>query len=602
MKSSILSLLYLSAFHLPIFSADEVGLSDGALTQPAVLSSASGGLTIDLSMVEGAHDTVAATVFNTRLLGGSLPGPTVRVRSGEWLYVNFENDLVEQPGANVAGGNSDFNFPDSTNIHFHGPHVSGERPGDDTTLSIDPGESYQYEVFFPETHIGGTHWMHPHRHGSGTLQIGGGAAMVLIVEDNAGDVPVEVENAEEIILMVQLFDTDTFDTEVVPESRDGLFDLTRADGVLPIFRLVNGQYRPVLDIIAGEWQRWRVVFGSWEKYPLDLVVESGGKCEMNLLAKDGIYITDYPRPINMYRIPTGGRADIMVRCSVAGEYTVIDYEGDLFTLNVVEPPNGAEIDVSIPATEGFVFERPPYLIDLQSRTPATGCSCETKMDKRQMNGMSYDSDVFIHTVALGSVVERKLIGLQDHPYHQHVYPFQLHQFFGTNIKPDDSAYFKLGDYHDSLFIGTSNEVTVRYLPTEYAGRMTVHCHRVDHSDKGMLSAEDIVDGGVCSCSVVSAIEEDEDYGSGFTRAPTTPAPDPKYCSRCQKLHDKASKKNTVKACKKQCIRQQKKKKFSLEPKCNKECCRQLCRVEDALTSCTKRDYCIETESRSIFAI
>jgi len=340
------------------------------------------------------------------------------------------------------------------------------------------------------------------------------------------------------------------------------------------------------------------------------------------LGQDGIYITDYPRPIDMYRIPTGGRADIMVRCKVVGEYTVIDYGGDLFTLNVVEPPNGAEIDVSAPVTADFVFERPSYLTDLQSSTPATGCSCETKMDQRQMNGMSYDSHVFIHTVALGSVVERKLIGLRDHPYHQHVYPFQLHQFFGDNIKPDDSDYFKLGDYHDSLMIGTSNEVTVRYLPTEYAGRMTVHCHRVDHSDKGMLSAEDIVDGGVCSCSVVSAIEEDENYGSGFTRAPTTPAPttpapttpgqtlaptpaptpDPKYCSRCQKLHDKASKKNTVKACKKQCTRQQKKKRFNMEPKCNKECCRQLCRVEDALTSCTKRDYCIGTESRSIFAI
>ena len=39
---------------------------------------------------------------------------------------------------------------------------------------------------------------------------------------------------------------------------------------------------------------------------------------MQLLAKDGIYISDYPREITIARIPPGGRADIMVRCQGEG--------------------------------------------------------------------------------------------------------------------------------------------------------------------------------------------------------------------------------------------------------------------------------------------
>ncbi len=43
---------------------------------------------------------------------------------------------------------------------------------------------------------------------------------------------------------------------------------------------------------------------------------------MQLLAKDGIYIRDYPRKLSRTLIPTGGRADLMVRCHTPGEFKV----------------------------------------------------------------------------------------------------------------------------------------------------------------------------------------------------------------------------------------------------------------------------------------
>ena len=86
---------------------------------------------------------------------------------------------------------------------------------------------------------------------------------------------------------------------------------------------------------------------------------------------------------------------------------------------------------------------------------------------------------------------------------EHVYPFQLIDF-GQDLGDDATRdYFQIGDYHDSLFTPSNNETVIRYLPEEFLGRMAVHCHRLTHSDRGMLTAEDVVDpanGGTCSCS------------------------------------------------------------------------------------------------------
>jgi len=554
MKFRLLSSLCLTAFHLPGMAVAQ--LTDGDLNEPKSFSSKKGNLKIDLKMVEGQHTTVAASTFNTRMLGGTLPGPTIRVKPGQTLYVNFENTLEEQDGTSNAENN--YAFPDSTNLHFHGPHVSSERPADDTTIIVDPGESFRYEVEFPSEHMGGTHWLHPHRHGSGMRQVSGGAASVLIVEDESGDVPPEVEDAKEKILMVQLFDTKEF--EKIGD-RDQLFQFEPVADVDDEFLLVNGQYQPVVRLRAGDWQRWRVVFGSWDETPLNLEIpDADDDCEINLLAKDGIYVDDYPREIDFYPIPTGGRADIMIRCRKPGTYQAKSYLGELFTLNVFEP--SGEIDVSTPPTSNWDFPKPSYLTDLRNTSPSPGCSCDTYMNDERLNDLRFDKDVFLHTIALGSVVERTVTGLRDHPYHQHVYPFQLQEFYGTS-DAIDAKYFKVGDYHDSLSLYSQNGALIRYLANNYKGRMVVHCHRLPHAERGMLSAELVVDpedGGVCQCS--------PKFGNGgFTAWPTT-APTAAPTRNCEDESGKFKRKDSGK--KSNCRKTGKLKGKKLTQRCKEE--------------------------------
>ena len=75
---------------------------------------------------------------------GETPGPTLRVRQGSIIYVNFTNNL-----------------PEPTTIHWHGlrhnfkddgvPGISQE--------PVKPGESFLYTLYFPDA---GIFWYHPH--------------------------------------------------------------------------------------------------------------------------------------------------------------------------------------------------------------------------------------------------------------------------------------------------------------------------------------------------------------------------------------------------------------------------------------------------------
>lgn len=247
--------------------------------------------------------------------------------------------------------------------------------------------------------------------------------MALIVKDEPGEIPPEVENAEDILLFVQHFDMNTLEG-VVEESRDELLEIVTATGVGGSFRLVNGQYQPNHEIIAGEFQRWRVVFASWDRDPLDLAIEavdSSGECEMFLLAKDGIYIRDYPRNITKAPIPTAGRADIMVRCNAPGEFNIVHFEDreTLMTLTSVAPAGGIDAITLTPPTSNFEdWNFPSYLDNIRETNTTPGCLCETNLGGNAINGMSFDPSIFVHTVALGSVVERELSGVDTHPYHR----------------------------------------------------------------------------------------------------------------------------------------------------------------------------------------
>jgi FtsP/CotA-like multicopper oxidase with cupredoxin domain len=275
------------------------------------------------------------------------------------------------------------------------------------------------------------------------------------------------------------------------------------------FWLVNGLTQPVMKIRPGEWQRWRILFSFKGGNAGPLEIKLPDQCEMQLLAKDGVYIRDYPRKLSRTMIPTGGRADLMVRCHTVGNFKVsqedVGVMHPLFQVNVEGPK------IISDRLHKWRPEYPPYLSDLRyARVSQDECSCKlnfgstdpaceyTCINDKQFDGSSDNAMV------LGNVIERHLLNTSVHAYHQHVYPFQLIAGF------EESEYFKLGDYHDTYFdhmVPTDRYVIIRFKPVDLTGKMVVHCHVLMHEDLGMMTLEDILpettDDGTdnnCSCS------------------------------------------------------------------------------------------------------
>jgi len=137
---------------------------------------------------------------------------------------------------------------------------------------------------------------------------------------------------------------------------------------------------------------------------------------------------------------------------------------------------------------------PDYLTDLTGQSVTSGCSCDTAFSGATMsvNNIQFpDNGSYLHQTYLGAIASRT-ISANAHPYHQHVYPFQL---VGSSLA---TGYNAVGDWHDTI----KGSGEIRFRPTEFTGKLMLHCHRLIHEDLGMMAMEYVApsSGGSCWCT------------------------------------------------------------------------------------------------------
>ncbi|HEX5714637.1 MAG TPA: multicopper oxidase domain-containing protein [Thermoanaerobaculia bacterium] len=163
-----------------------------------------------------------------------------------------------------------FHEDNTTNLHFHGSHVSPQKHQDYVLLELRPekerpkeGEAprahgahgeysevaygrYDYDIpEFGPTQPEGTHWYHPHKHGSTSIQMLNGMAGALIITGALDEwLDMMYGRMPEKILMIQQISQDV-----------NLF----IQGSAPPRLLVNGQVKPNITVRPGEIQRWRLI-------------------------------------------------------------------------------------------------------------------------------------------------------------------------------------------------------------------------------------------------------------------------------------------------------------------------------------------------------
>eukprot|EP00581_Thalassiosira_minuscula_P006786 CAMPEP_0183706904 /NCGR_PEP_ID=MMETSP0737-20130205/3617_1 /TAXON_ID=385413 /ORGANISM="Thalassiosira miniscula, Strain CCMP1093" /LENGTH=861 /DNA_ID=CAMNT_0025934441 /DNA_START=289 /DNA_END=2870 /DNA_ORIENTATION=+ len=278
------------------------------------------GLT-EVTLLYGLKDYNGPS-FSSILRGfnGGAPGPTIHAVPGGKVKVKLVNCFENPIGSEHV---NKYQKPNATNLHTHGPHVGGRVPGDNVFRQANPGELLDYEYDILSNHMPGTFWYHPHIHGSTALQVGQGAAGMLIIDDPEDyEIPDQIKDMEQIQLVFQHMDLDILrdasmiSGDDVTDWRTKNFEITNKTTDLTNLMLVNMQFLPKLTMTAGKWYRWRMVVSSI-RAALGFISQSGN-CEFKLLAKDGMYINDAPRDVEAVLLASGNRADVAVRCNEPG--------------------------------------------------------------------------------------------------------------------------------------------------------------------------------------------------------------------------------------------------------------------------------------------
>lgn len=406
------------------------------------------------------NQTITGMVYN-----GSLPGPTYHVYPGDRIEINLVNNLNE-----------------STNLHFHGLHVSPANMSDNVLIDVAPGKTQKYILDIPKNHEPGTNWYHSHLHKLSYGQVSAGLSGMFIVEGLEKLLPKPLQNITQHTFAMRDFPFDNLFVTTGELSNT----MTMHERLT-----VNGEVNPTINIKSGETQLWRLANIGPEN---ELTVQLPGNT-FNVIAEDGSPVWKVWNNDTLY-MPSGKRFDVLVNANGSGPVQLgsaknmftAPYDYNIATINIQDDQNNA---------------KPSDIVLPTSLIPKRDLNLANVTEHRVLNFSSNDRD-WIYTInntifnpnriditaKLGTVEEWKLINLDkkssgnDHPFHIHVNDFQV---ISVNGKP-----YNANGYQDTVIIPMEGDVVIRIPFDDFVGKTVYHCHLMFHGDYGMMGILNIV--------------------------------------------------------------------------------------------------------------
>jgi FtsP/CotA-like multicopper oxidase with cupredoxin domain/peroxiredoxin len=464
-------------------------------------------------------------------------GPTIRVRRGTTFHIHVKNDLpppIGQPPGH--GGTDNSEQPHelcTTNLHTHGLHVSPVGNGDNVEgISIEPGKDFIFEYTVPADHPSGTFWYHPHRHGSVAYQLSNGLAGALIVEGTPGDTIADLDDVPEIAAAQQrIFVFQLYNYRVDPPDNTGVgrIDATTIYDILPDRRscpgiavpdnepdqtgqvtAINGVINPIVRLVPGEVQRWRLIHAAWDLNRKLYLVDKDGKpatdLTFNEIALDGLATgtmlakRNDPQAGGTVEIAPGQRSDVLIQAPLLKNdeperiYHLVQSGDDpttkpLALIRVSGMPNPMRL---------------PDPNDLAKCKPFADIGDDelAKEDKSEiaLNGLKFfasldgankrfsiNTKTYTHyktpvQIRVETAEEWQVRAVSDqHPFHVHVNPFQV-----TQRKDANGNITPMKVWRDTLLIPQGEAYTIRSRFKDFLGHTVLHCHFLDHEDQGMM--------------------------------------------------------------------------------------------------------------------
>lgn len=453
-------------------------------------------------------------------------GPLLRLKGDSNYTVKVTNELETRRSDSVL----EYGIGD-TNFHVHGIHT---RPGalsqesaknysggDNIFVKIGGKESPDSKpnsiTFFSHIasdHSPGTHWYHPHKHGSSSFQAFASFGPIVVEKDSAWlpdingckQVREVFESAEEIFMLFTVYPF-----APAPESEGG--NSLGHDWMYGNYQLVSDQgnsslccdgpnstkalegtgtnsdivflsggYQPVITMRSGEWQHWRLLVAAYKDNLIIEIVDPQTKepakdCEIMLVQKDGVFLMAIPRSVTYMSVSAGGRADVLARCNAPNGTSY-----DLVSGRTPSPIGAINLGSSMTVTQKLATLRvasgktepkleakactplrPSYAPDLRDdaikKTNAKVVDDLFPDFSPAPPGCSMSGTNFTfpepnpYKMEIGKVIQWSISTLHGHPLHTHINPFQIQALPDTIDNTSFAGgWFEAGDYHDTLLM------------------------------------------------------------------------------------------------------------------------------------------------------
>lgn len=413
---------------------------------------------INLVAAESEVELIPGEKTMTWSYNGVTPAEEIRIKLGDEIKINFENQLEQ-----------------ATSIHFHGIRVPNEMDGVPTVTQdfIEPGETFVYQ-FVPKD--AGTYWYHPHFESAEQIEMG--LYGVIVVEDETS----ELYSQDEVWLIDDwLLQSDY---QIYPNFVTG-HDLMH-DGRWGNLVTVNSSIEETLIAKPGERIRLRLVNTSNGRiYELNF-----GELEATAIAVDGLLVGEV-FDAEGFELAPGNRIDldITIPADAGGEEFIVY---DKFTRST--------IPLATILVEGEAIETPVFDFPTNPNVPgweATGNEPDLvyELDSQRTSGSGgmhgmMNLEWVINDRAFSDIIPDELesgefVKIQFKNESSRLHPMHIHgQFFkviSRDGKPVDEPYFR-----DTVLAHPNEIVEVGMVPLD-SGSWMNHCHILEHAEAGMMT-------------------------------------------------------------------------------------------------------------------
>ena len=426
-------------------------------------------------------EVVQGTSQNLQGIPNSFLGPTLRVRRGQTIRINFTNNL-----------------PEVTLLHWHGLHVPEEMDAHPRFM-VQPGAGYVYE--FVVMNRAGTYWYHPHPDMLTGVQVHRGLAGLFIVtddEEQALGLP-----SGELDLPMVLQDR-TFDS-----GNQFNYQHSMMVGFLGDRIVVNGNVARTIDV-DSRYYRLRFLNGSNSRiYKLSW---SDGTPMTAIATDGGLLEAPLQRPYLM--LAPGERIEViadfksfpsnMKRRLVSQAFSPMGNVGS----GGAAVSNGAALPIMTfrvrrRVPDNFVLPKRLSTINryriedaINAATPRA-LPVTFQMGMFHLNGRMFEMKevapneiVTINTLEAWDIANQSSTIQMAHPMHIHLVQFQIIE---RQINPAGAANFEGVRYgfldsgwKDTFMLMPGERVRLLLRFEDYTGKFVYHCHNLEHEDMGMM--------------------------------------------------------------------------------------------------------------------